>query len=365
MHISTHGHISTPHTAAKEAIHPGDSLDLAPFPHCSFTACKRVAAPYQEMAAVPQIQEDQTFEFLNNITDGFSEGRLLGKGAFGKVYKGVLDSMEVIAVKRLEENAPGLRNVKAYKELVQKIMAHRHENVVKMIAYCREPQKKLVETNGKHKHVHVFETLLCYEYLPKGSLHENLFATGTPASTMDWNTRFKIILGICHGLFFLHNLPDPIIHLDLKTQNILLDDKMVPKIADFGLSRLFGKEKSRMNTGNLVGSRGFMAPEYLYSGEMSAQSDIYSLGVMLIEITTGKEISLDIDNRLATAFIAEVEKVWTAQHIASKYSSLESPRLKEVQKCICIALKCVDINQRRRPSINEIVDELEGRSASS
>lgn len=325
------------------------------------------------MAAVPtggktqesvrsKLGEELPLDFLNKITDGFSKDRYLGKGAFGTVYRGILEDKEVIAVKKLQENAPGTHDEKEYKKKVQNIMAHRHENIVKMIAYCHEKQRKLALIDGEYINVDVVETLLCYEYLPKGSLHDHLFARSI---SMDWSTRFKIIVGICQGLLFLHNLPHPIIHLDLKTQNILLGEGMVPKIADFGLSRLFGTDKTRTNTQNVVGSAGYMAPEYLYEGEISAQSDIYSLGVMIIEITTGEQISLDIDNKSAMSFIDRVKKVWTPQHITTKYSLLDSPHLQEVNKCISIGIKCVEIDPTIRPSINDIVDELEGRSASS
>ncbi|VAH72043.1 hypothetical protein VPH35_049584 [Triticum aestivum] len=125
-----------------------------------------------------------------------------------------------------------------------------HENVVKLEGYCHEAQKKVVQNNGRYIVADIVESLLCYEYLPQGNLQKNLFEVSNDG--MDWDTRFKIIKGIYQGLAFLHSIN--IVHMDLKPENILLDDKMIPKIADFGLSRLFGQEQTRMKTQNVVGS---------------------------------------------------------------------------------------------------------------
>ncbi|GJN06739.1 hypothetical protein PR202_ga24495 [Eleusine coracana subsp. coracana] len=226
-------------------------------------------------------------DFLKKITDQFSEERVIGSGAFGKVYKGIVpESSEVIAVKKLSENSPLSRD-KAFENEVLNIMALKHENIVKLIGYCHD----------------IVECLLCYEYLPNGSVHKNLFGTEKPGN-MNWETRFKIIMGICEGLLFLHKIP--IVHMDLKPENILLDDKMVPKIADFGLSRLFGQDQTRQRTQNVVGSYGYIAPEYLYRGEISTQSDIYSLGLMIIEITTGEKCIPEKNEPSARKFINKV-----------------------------------------------------------
>jgi serine/threonine protein kinase len=237
-------------------------------------------------------------------------------------------------------------------------MALQHENVVKLVGYCHEGQKKVVQNNGRYIVADIVESLLCYEYLAKGSLQKNLFEG---SSSMDWDTRFKIIKGICQGLRFLHRIP--IIHMDLKPENILLDDNMVPKIADFGLSRLFGQEQTRMNTQNVVGSYGYIAPEYLYRGEISTQSDIYSLGILIMETTTEQK---NCSNKEPSAreFIENVRKNWTEEHIVYMCSSYDEDRLQQVKACIEIGLKCVEIDRRKRPSIEKIVDRLDGRCAS-
>ncbi|XP_037416446.1 putative cysteine-rich receptor-like protein kinase 20 [Triticum dicoccoides] len=169
----------------------------------------------------------------------------------GTVYMGIAPDGQTIAVKKLAENTP-ITCDKVFTNEVQSIMALQlhHENVVKLEGYCHEAQKKVVQNNGRYIVADIVESLLCYEYLPQGNLQKNLFEVSNDG--MDWDTRFKIIKGIYQGLAFLHSIN--IVHMDLKPENILLDDKMIPKIADFGLSRLFGQEQTRMKTQNVVGS---------------------------------------------------------------------------------------------------------------
>ncbi|KAM0838710.1 hypothetical protein ACQ4PT_060797 [Festuca glaucescens] len=292
-------------------------------------------------------------DFLKNITDQLSQERILGTGAFGTVYKGIAPDGETIAVKKLAENAP-LPPEKAFTNEVTNLMALQHENVVRLVGYCHEIQKKVVQSNKRYIVADVVESLLCYEYLPQGSLRKNLFEVG---AEMDWDTRFNIIKGICNGVLFLHNIP--IVHMDLKPENILLDCNMVPKIADFGLSRLFGEEQTRVNTQNVVGSYGYIAPEYLYRGEISTKSDIYSLGLLIMETTTGEK-NCHGNEPSAEKFIQNVRENWKEQRIASEYPSLEADCLQQVKKCIEIGLECVQIEGQKRPSIQTIIDKLNG-----
>ncbi|KAL6868111.1 hypothetical protein ACP4OV_014956 [Aristida adscensionis] len=295
-------------------------------------------------------------EFLKDITNGFSPDRKLGQGAFGTVFKGFLQDGEPIAVKKLQENSP-VAPEKQFKNEVGNLMAIQHGNIVKLVGFCHELQKKVIEHSGRYIIVDVVESLLCYEYASNGSLVNHIFE-----NRLDWNTRFKIIKGICQGLHFLHKEMDrPIVHLDLQPANILLDDNMVPKIADFGLSRLFGEEQTRINTLNVVGAKGYMAPEYLYRGEISPRSDIYSLGLLIIEITTGEKNSSNDQDMSARQFVEKVRQTWTNERIASKYSSLNSDGLQQVKTCIETGLKCADLDPKKRPTIVEVLDKLNGR----
>ncbi|KAL6615483.1 hypothetical protein ACP70R_037753 [Stipagrostis hirtigluma subsp. patula] len=216
-------------------------------------------------------------EDLRKITDNFSDERLLGQGGFGKVYKGVVPNGDTIAVKKLLSTAAGLNDRQLENE-VHLLMRLNHPNIVQLVGYCSETEIIPVRYNGKHVYAEKLERLLCLEYLPKGSLNEHLSISflGFPitnadeSSGLDWDTRYNIIEGICYGLHHLHeewNSNTPIIHMDLKPPNILLDDNMVPKITDFGLSRLFGQEQTRSITRSCNGTLGYMAPEYLNGGK--------------------------------------------------------------------------------------------------
>ncbi|KQJ88899.1 cysteine-rich receptor-like protein kinase 25 [Brachypodium distachyon] len=321
------------------------------------TNASRGKAEENKPSVLSTLPKELPLDFLKTITDQFSEERNLGTGAFGTVYKGIVPDGETIAVKKLAENSPVARD-KLFTNEVQNIMALNHENVVRLVGYCHEAQKKVVQNNGRYIVADIVESLLCYEHLPKGSLQKNLFEV---PDKMDWDTRFKIIKGICNGLLFVHSIP--IVHMDLKPENILLDDNMVPKIADFGLSRLFGQEQTRMNTQNVVGSYGYIAPEYLYRGEISTKSDIYSLGLLIMETTTGQK-NCPSNEPSAVQFIRNVREKWTELHIATRYPSLNADRLQQVKRCIQIGLECVEIDRQKRPAIENIVDKLNGRCAS-
>lgn len=309
----------------------------------------------------PELPKQLPFDFLKKITNDFGQDRKISDSPFGTLYKGIVpDDGRVIAVKKLQENAP-MPADKQFNKEVQNVMSLKHENIVEVLGFCSETQKKLVQFDKRYIQADITESLICYEYLPNGSLQENLFEPkDSTKQDISWDTRFKIIKGICQGLFFLHKLDIPIVHMDLKPENILLDANMVPKIADFALSRVFGQEQTRLCTQTVVGSYGYMAPEYLYRGEISAQSDIYSLGLVIIEIATGEQNPREKDQPSARSFVDKVRKEWTLENITSKYSSLDHESLQQVKTCIDIGSKCVEIDRTKRPRIEEIVNSLKG-----
>jgi len=189
-------------------------------------------------------------KFLKQITNDLSPDRKLGHSVFGTVYMGILPEGEIIAVKKLAENSP-VAPGKSFDTEVTNLMALQHENIVELVGYCHEAQKDVVYHNGRYVIVDIIESFLWYKYLPKGTLDKYIYA-GTSIS--NWDTRFKIIKGVCKGLQFLHNKPDgALIHMNILPTSIWLDDNWVPKIADFGLARLFGQEQTRMNTINVIG----------------------------------------------------------------------------------------------------------------
>ncbi|KAM0909161.1 hypothetical protein ACQ4PT_014981 [Festuca glaucescens] len=299
------------------------------------------------------LPQELPLDFLKTITQQFSTDRIIGTGAFGTVYKGIMPDGQMIAVKKLAENSPLARD-RAFTNEVQHLMCLQNENIVKLVAFCHEGQKKVVQNNGRYIVADIYESVLCYEYLPMGSLRKNLFEG---PSNMTWHTCFKIIKGICNGLLFLHSIH--IIHMRLKPEKILLDGNMMPKIAGFGLSRLFDRKDTLLEREmDVLGPWGYIAPEYVLRGEMSTQSDIYSLGLVIIETTTGEKNQPKHDDPSARHFVENVRKIWTDRHIVSMFPRLTPKDLQEVIVCVEIGLECVQIDRKKRPSIENIVERL-------
>ncbi|CAM0878879.1 unnamed protein product [Alopecurus aequalis] len=284
---------------------------------------------------------------LDLITNGFSKDRELGIGAFGKVYKGVYDNGETIAVKLLYSK-PGLDDEKFEKEF-RNLTSLRHKNIVRLVGFCHETQREFVLHNGKMIFADAIHMALCFEYMHNGSLDKYLF---DEYSGHNWPTRYAIIKGICEGLKYLHEeSKPPIYHLDLKPANILLDDNMMPKIADFGLSRFFGLEKTRI-TESSIGTLGYLPPEYIESNIISNKLDIFSLGVIIIKIISGPTGYTQCDEMPPNQFIELVHQKWR-----TRLQALE-PYSGQVMRCIEMALSCVEKERRKRPCIGDIIDKL-------
>ncbi|CAM0908458.1 unnamed protein product [Alopecurus aequalis] len=263
----------------------------------------------QESMSSPKL----SFDYLMEITNDFSDERKLSGSPFGTLYKGIREDGTMIAVKKLHEH-PQLPADKTFDKEVAHIMLLKHENIVELVGFCTEVRKKVEKTDNGYITKVGPESLLWYEYLPNGSLEDYLFGTKAAEGSsvanpnIGWDTRFKIVKGICQGILFLHKLDKPIIHMDLNNRSIWLGKNMVPKIGNFGLSRLFGHEVTKENTRTIVGSFGNMAPEYIHEGVISAQLDIYSLGLMILEIST-REKNVPIENKLSgRVYIDKVRK---------------------------------------------------------
>ncbi|KAM0891317.1 hypothetical protein ACQ4PT_026480 [Festuca glaucescens] len=299
----------------------------------------------QEQSSTPH---DIPLQDLKEITDNFSDERKLGQGGFGVVYKGVLRNGEIIAVKKIVSSLmPGLQ--KQFESEVYHLMTLKHPNIVRCLGYCYEIQNTCVEYNGKYVFAETAERLLCLEYLPKGSLDKYL---SDESSRLDWSTRYKIIEGICYGLCHLHEQIDkPIIHLDLKPANILLDDNLVPKITDFGLSRLLGKQQT-ICTSSRIGTFGYMAPEFLHGGTITPKLDIFSLGVIIMEIITGHRDYPGVTGTSSDDFIELALDKW-------RYGSLEMD-CEQIKRCIQVGLICVNPDRTKRPPMEKIINMLQG-----
>ncbi|KAG4178034.1 hypothetical protein ERO13_A10G016300v2 [Gossypium hirsutum] len=214
----------------------------------------------------PSIQLD----ILLAATNHFSDENKLGQGGFGPVYKGTLADGKEIAVKRLSETSS--QGLVEFKNEIMLIAKLQHRNLVRLLGCCLEKNEKL----------------LVYEFMPNKSLDVFLFDSKL-AAQLDWQKRFNIIKGIARGILYLHEDSRlKIIHRDLKASNVLLDYEMNPKISDFGMARIF-EDKNEANTNRLVGTYGYMAPEYAMEGLFSIKSDVFSFGVLLLEIISGKK----------------------------------------------------------------------------
>ncbi|XBI77038.1 hypothetical protein VPH35_070209 [Triticum aestivum] len=209
----------------------------------------------------------------------------------------------------------------------------KHKNTVRFLGYCSETQQVLIPYNGKRVLADVRHRLLCFEYMPKGCLADYL---SDASCRLQWTTRYQIIKGICEGVHYLHQ--QRIIHMDLKPQNVLLDDSMVPRIADFGLSRRLSGSQSWAITDHKLGTMGYMAPEFLNNGEITYKTDIYSLGVLIMEILMGHKES---------SSVKEVVESWTDMFGTSNgHISLE-----QVKACAEIGIECTNYYPRNRPAI--------------
>lgn len=203
-----------------------------------------------------------------------------------KLATGILENMTV-AVKRMSNT---YKYEKEFLREVECLMRVKYKNVVRFLGYCSDTQGSMETYDGKLVMADVQQRLLCFEYLPRGSLRQ--YITDTSCG-LRWRDRYQIITGICHGLNYLHR--NNIIHLDLKPENILLDHNLLPKITDFGLSRYFGAMQSRATTVQIGGTFGYFAPESV-NGKITYQLDIYSLGVTIMEILIGEKGYHDVDN---------------------------------------------------------------------
>ncbi|KAL0001803.1 hypothetical protein SO802_015584 [Lithocarpus litseifolius] len=278
---------------------------------------------------------------LQNATKNFSEK--LGGGGFGSVFKGTLPDSTAIAVKKLESISQGEKQFRAE---VSTIGTIQHVNLVRLRGFCSEGTKKL----------------LVYDYMPNGSLDSHLFQEKN-SGVLDWKARYQIALGTARGLVYLHEkCRDCIIHCDIKPENILLDAELCPKVADFGLAKLIGREFSRVLT-TMRGTRGYLAPEWISGVAITAKADVYSYGMMLFEFVSGRrnsEQSADEKTRffpiLAASLIIQGGDVL----------SLLDPRLEgnadveEVTRICRLACWCIQDDETHRPPMGQVVQILEG-----
>ncbi|KAM1384770.1 hypothetical protein EV1_036536 [Malus domestica] len=279
-----------------------------------------------------------SFDTIRIATDDFSEANKLGQGGFGSVYKGRLLNGEEIAVKRLSVNS-GQGDLE-FKNEVLLVAKLQHRNLVRLLGFCLEGA----------------ERLLIYEFVPNASLDHIIFDP-IKRTQLDWDRRYKIIVGITRGLIYLHEDSRlRIIHRDLKASNILIDEEMSPKISDFGMAKLFGVDQTQGNTSRIVGTYGYMAPEYAMHGHFSVKSDVYSFGVLVLEIVSGQKNNSFRRGENVEDLLSYAWKCWREETASNLIDlALMNGSRNEIMRCIHIGLLCVQENIADRPTMNVIV----------
>ncbi|XP_057753124.1 leucine-rich repeat receptor protein kinase HPCA1-like [Arachis stenosperma] len=296
---------------------------------------------------MPQLKEARRFSFeeLKRYTRNFSQANDIGSGGYGKVYKGTLPNGQLLAIKRAQrESKQGRLEFKAEIELLSRV---HHKNLVTLIGFCFEHE----------------EQMLVYEFVPNGTLKDTL--TGKSGIRLDWVRRLKVALGAAQGLTYLHELADPpIIHRDIKSNNVLLDECLNAKVGDFGLSKsIVDPEKDHVTT-QVKGTMGYLDPEYYMSQQLTEKSDVYSFGVLMLEIISarrpierGKYIVKEVRNAM------DMTKVLCGLHEIIDPSiglgASSNIGLVGLDKFVDLAMKCVSDSGVERPKMSEVVRELE------
>uniref|UniRef100_M4DAZ9 Uncharacterized protein n=1 Tax=Brassica campestris TaxID=3711 RepID=M4DAZ9_BRACM len=282
------------------------------------------------------------FKKIEAATKKFLMSNKLGEGGFGEVYKGTLSNGTEVAVKRLsKKSGQGIREFKNEAVLVSKLQ---HRNLVRLLGFCLEGDEKI----------------LIYEFVPNKSLNYFIFGFEKQIQ-LDWSQRYNIIEGIARGILYLHQDSQlTIIHRDLKASNILLDANMNPKISDFGLSTIFATEQTRGNTRRIAGTYGYMSPEYAMHGQYSMKSDIYSFGVLVLEIISGKKNGSVYRMDESSTDGNLVTYAWRLWKNGSPLELVDPAigrnyQSNEVTRCIHIALLCVQDNPIKRPLLSTII----------
>ncbi|XP_057855589.2 cold-responsive protein kinase 1-like [Cryptomeria japonica] len=302
----------------------------------------RQSSPDIEGATELRGPEDFDFKILKKATNDFDQANKLGEGGFGEVFKGTLKSGKVVAVKKLTLGHSA-RAISEFESEVRLISNVHHRNLVRLVGCCRQGQ----------------ERLLIYEYMPNTSLDRILF--GKNKRLLSWKERFNIILGTARGLAYLHEeFHVCIIHRDIKSSNILLDNNFQAKIADFGLARLLPNDKTHVST-RFAGTLGYTAPEYANRGQLTEKADTYSFGVVVLEIVSGRK-TIDLKQPPHMQYL--LQWVWSLYEdnkvleVVECEKEMEGYSEEEVLRVINLALLCIQASIRQRPSMSEVVTIL-------
>ncbi|XP_049936324.1 cysteine-rich receptor-like protein kinase 25 [Nymphaea colorata] len=279
-------------------------------------------------------------------TNDFAPANKLGKGGFGAVYRGQLLDGQEIAVKRLSCNIGN--GPKQFHNEVQTLAKLQHRNLVRLLGGYMEGEEKM----------------LIYEYVRNASLNNFLFEP-TKRLQLDWAIRSNLINGTARGLLYLHEESRlRIVHRDLKASNVLLDEDMIPKISDFGTARIFNTDQTQAETNEIMGTRGHMAPEYLLEGKVSVKIDVFSFGVLLLEIISGKQNFYFCEQQTNENLLNYAWRVWRENRAMQNVDEILEGAFdkNEILRCIHIGLLCVQEDASSRPKMSAVVAMLENGS---
>ncbi|KAL3382960.1 hypothetical protein AABB24_002452 [Solanum stoloniferum] len=280
---------------------------------------------------------------LEMATKGFRAENVIGEGGYGVVFRGVLQDGSVVAVKKLLNNKGQAE--KEFRVEVEAIGKVRHKNLACLLGYCSE---------GVHR-------ILVYEYIDNGNLEQWLHGDVGSVSPLTWEIRLRIAIGTARGLAYLHEGLEPkVVHRDVKSSNILLDRKWNPKVSDFGLAKLLGPEKSYVTT-RVMGTFGYVSPDYASTGMLNEGSDVYSFGVMLMEIITGRS---PVDYSRPPGEMNLVD--WFKGMVSNRRGEeLVDPLIevhpppRSLKRVLLVCLRCIDMDANKRPKMGQIVHMLE------
>ncbi|KAK7359997.1 hypothetical protein VNO77_01969 [Canavalia gladiata] len=287
-----------------------------------------------------------TYEELAAATRGFANENIVGQGGFGYVHKGVLPNGKEVAVKSLKAGSgQGEREFHAEIDIISRV---HHRHLVSLVGYCISGGQRM----------------LVYEFVPNQTLEHHLHGKGVP--TMDWPTRMRIALGSAKGLAYLHEDCNPrIIHRDIKASNVLLDDSFEAKVSDFGLAKLTNDTNTHVST-RVMGTFGYLAPEYASSGKLTEKSDVFSFGVMLLELVTGKR-PLDITNAMDESLVDWARPILNrGLEEEGNFGEIVDPFLEgnyntqEMTRMAACAAASIRHSAKKRPKMSQIVRALEG-----
>ena len=281
---------------------------------------------------------------LENATDHFNKNRILGIGGQGTVYKGMLVDGRIVAIKKCNTVDKG--NLEQFINEIIILSQINHRNVVKLLGWCLETEVPM----------------LVYEFIPNGTLFQYIHEENEEFLLITWDMRLRIATEVARALSYLHSAASlPIYHQDIKSSNILLDDKYKAKVADFGTSRSVAIDQTHVTT-LVYGTFGYLDPEYFQTGQFTEKSDVYSFGVVLIELLTGeKPVCLarsQEDRNLSTYFIHSIKENRLFDILDTQVR--KDGNKHEVMAIANLAKRCLHLNGKKRPTMTEIVMELEG-----